>query len=81
MEVKTKDGFTLLSGQSVRMFNSDGCLISGSIHHYGGDGWQLSLHGPYVHDLYLDQLNALVGKRDRLIEQLADTQARIKKLC
>ena len=78
LSTRTKDGRTLLSGWSGSLYNDCGCRISGSVHHYGGDGWQLSIHGPYIHDLYYEERNALLVYLDRLRTQVREVEKRLE---
>lgn len=78
LEARTKDGRTLLAGWTGSLYNDNGCRISGSVHHYGGDGFQLSMHGPYIYDLYYEERNALLAHRDRILTTLREVEKRLE---
>jgi hypothetical protein len=68
--LKTTDGVRLKGGQHVRLFYKGGRPIEDEVHHFGGNGWQLGIRGPYVDTLFHSRLNALKAYRDELASLL-----------
>lgn len=77
--MKTKDGHELKPGQQVTLYRGR-TSITGEIHHYGAEGWQIGINGPFVKDLYYDQINALFYLGIALNKQVADIIEQMKEI-